>query len=141
MSRNQFKKINTIYGRLLPKNIAQLKPWYLVHVELIGPYSKSIRKHQPVGAIIKDNFSLTCMTKIDPTTGWFEIVKIPTYNLDEVTGGNYEYIYKTSARVSQFFNSTCLSIFPHPQKVVFDNRSEFKRDFTPLLNDSICPDD
>ena len=25
-----------------PKNIAELKPWDLVHVDLIGPYSKSI---------------------------------------------------------------------------------------------------
>ena len=27
-----FKKINTIYGHLPPKNNAELKPWDLVHV-------------------------------------------------------------------------------------------------------------
>ena len=31
---------------------------------------------------------------IDPATGWFNIVEMPTYDLDEVTGGNYEYIDK-----------------------------------------------
>ena len=75
------------------------------------------------------------MTTIDPVTGWFETVKIPTYNLYEVTGHNDECIEKSSTRVSQLFNNTCLSIYPHPQKVVFDNISEFKQDFTPLLKD------
>ena len=57
-------------------------------MDLIGPYSKSIRQQQTVRAIIKNNFSLTCMTMIDPAMGWFEIVKVPTYDLDEVSGGN-----------------------------------------------------
>ena len=34
------------------------------------------------------------MMMIDPTTGWFEIVEIPKFGLDEVTGGNDEYIDK-----------------------------------------------
>ena len=33
------------------------------------------------------------------------------------------------------FNNKWLCIYPHPRKVVFDNGSEFKRDFTPLLKD------
>ena len=93
MSRKQFKKRKTVYGCLSPKNIAELKPWELVHVDLIGP-SNSIRQHQPGGAIIKDNVSLACMITIDPATDWFEIFKIPTYNLDEVTGVNDEYMDK-----------------------------------------------
>ena len=75
------------------------------------------------------------MTMINPTTGWFEIFEIPTYNRDDVTGGNDEYIDKSSARVSQLFNNTWLSRYLFPRKVVFDNRSEFKRDFNPLLKD------
>ena len=39
----QVKKRNTIYRHLPPKKIEELKPWYLVHVDLIGPYSKSKR--------------------------------------------------------------------------------------------------
>ena len=72
--------------------------------------------------------SLTCMAMIDPVTGWFEILKIMTFDLDEVTAGNDEYIYKSSARVNQLFNNTWLCRYLHPHKVVFDNVSEFKRD-------------
>ena len=63
-----------------------------MHVDLIGPYSKSIRQHNPGGAIIQNDDSLTCMTMVDPVTGWFEVVKILTFDLDEVTAGNDEYI-------------------------------------------------
>ena len=41
---------------------------------------------------------------IDPDIGWFEIVEIPAFDLDEVTSGNDEYIDKSSDRVSQLFN-------------------------------------
>ena len=71
----------------------------MVYVDLMGPYSKSIIQQHPGGAIIKSNFSLTCMTIIDPETGWFEVIKVPTFDLDEVTGGNYEYIDKSYSRV------------------------------------------
>ena len=73
------------------------------------------------------------MTMIKPATGWFKIVEIPTYKLDEVMGGNDENTDKSSARVSQLFNNTCLSRYPCPRKVMFENGSEFKRDFTLLL--------
>ena len=33
------------------------------------------------------------------------------------------------------FNNTGLCRYPRPRKVVFDNGSEFKRDFTPFLKD------
>ena len=79
--------------------------------------------------------SLTCMTMIDPVTGWFEIVKILTFDLDEVTAGNDEYIDKSSDRVSQLFNKTWLCRYPRPRKVVFDNGSEFKQYFTTLQKD------
>ena len=46
------------------------------------------------------------MKMIGPATGWFEIVKVTMYDLDEVKGGNDEYIYKSSARVNQLFNNT-----------------------------------
>ena len=100
------QKRNNFYGCLTFKKIEEVKRWDMVHVELIGPSSKSIREHHPDGAIIKNNVSLTCMTMIDPTTGWFEIVKVLMYDLNEVTGGNDEYIDKFSARVRQLFNTT-----------------------------------
>ena len=47
--------------------------------------------------------------------------------------GNDEYIDKSYSRVIQLFNSTWLLRYPRTRKVVFDNGSEFKRDFTTLL--------
>ena len=86
----QFKNRKTIYGNLPPKNIAELKPLYLVHVDLMGTYSKSIIQHHPGVSIIQNKYSLTCMTMIDPATGWFKIVKIPMFDFGEVTAVNYE---------------------------------------------------
>ena len=72
------------------------------------------------------NSSLTCMEIIDPAIGWFGIVEIPMFDLEEVTIGNDEYIDKSSSRVSHLFNNTCLCRYPRPLKVVFENGSEFK---------------
>ena len=98
----------------------------LVHVDLIGPYSKSIIQHQTGSTFICNNASLTCMKMIDPDTGWFEIVKIQTFDLDKVAKGNDEYIDKSSDRVSHQFNNIFLCRYPCPRKVVFDKGSEFK---------------
>ena len=73
------------------------------------------------------------MTMINPTTGWFELVKVPMYDLNELIGSNYEYIDKSYARVRHLFNNIWLSIYPHPRKVVFDNGYEFKQYFTPMI--------
>ena len=75
------------------------------------------------------------MKIIRPAKGWFKIDKVTTYDLNEVTLGNDYYIYKSYARVIQLFNNTCLSIYPGPHKVVFDNGSDIKKYFTPLLKD------
>ena len=79
--------------------------------------------------------SLTCMTMIDPATGWFDIFEIQKFDLDEVMAGNDEYIEKSSVRISQLFYNTWLCRYLHTLKVLFDNGSEFKRDFNPLLKD------
>ena len=68
----QFKHKKTIYGKLPTNIVASLKPWILVHINLIGPYSKSIIQQQPYIAIIQKYMSLACMTMIDPATGWFK---------------------------------------------------------------------
>ena len=77
-----------------PKTISELKLWDMVHVDLIGPYSKSIIQQQPGGILIRNNASLTHMTTIDPVTGCFGIVKISTFDLKEVTLCNDKYIDK-----------------------------------------------
>ena len=75
------------------------------------------------------------MAMIDPAMGWSENVNIPTYNLDEVIGGNDEYKDKSSSRLRHLFNNKWLSRYLHPQKVVFDGGYEFKRDLTSLLKE------
>ena len=55
----QFKNENILYGRLPPKNIAELKPWDAVYVNLLVSYSKSASQQQPDGTIINNNFRLT----------------------------------------------------------------------------------
>ena len=103
----QFKNRKTFYECIPPKNITEIKPRDKVYVDLVGPYSNYIRHQQLGSAIIKNNVSFTRMMIIDPATGWFEIVEVPMYDLNEVTGGNDEY---------------------------FENGSEFKQYFMTLLN-------
>ena len=65
------------YGHLLTKIVGDLQLWHTVHVDLIGPYSLSAKKQLPDGKIVDHEFSLTCMTFLDPATSWFEIVEVP----------------------------------------------------------------
>ena len=84
----QIKYIKTLYGHLPPKNIAELKLWDMVHVDLIGPYKNSILQQQWGGTAILKNDSLTFMMMIEPAAVWFEIIKIPMFDLEEVSMGN-----------------------------------------------------
>ena len=129
------------YGKLPARSVGELIPWQTVHTDLIGPYSITAKQFQTDGTIVEKELSLTCMTMIDPVTGWFEIVEIPSYIVVDIKNKNLqESIDKSSARVSRLFDQTWLSRYPRPNKVVFDNGSEFKKDFVPLLKDwSIKP--
>jgi hypothetical protein len=61
---------------LLPsKDIGELKPWHTVHVDLIGPYTVTAKHQQRAKKIVSTDLKLTCMTFVDPATGWFEIEK------------------------------------------------------------------
>ena len=122
----KFKKRRSRYGNLPPKNIAKLKLWHMVHIDLIGPYTKNVKQHQPDNIIKDIDLQLCYMTFIDPATGWFEITEVPYYDTEEVRLGNNTYISKTSVIISQLFNNTRLSRYPKSQRVVFDNGSEFK---------------
>jgi hypothetical protein len=75
------------------------------------------------------------MTFLDPATGWFEIAEVPYFDMKDIKQGNKQVIDKTSARISQIFNDTWLSRYPRMEEVIFDNGSEFKKDFVPLLKD------
>jgi len=94
-----------------------------------------VNQEQP-GQVIKEvELQLTCMTFLDPATGWFEIAEVPYFDIDNVKNKNKTAIDKSSARISQIFNDVWLSRYPRPKKVIFDNGSEFKKDFVPLLQD------
>jgi hypothetical protein len=58
--------------------------------------------------------SLLALTMIDPTTGWFEIVKATN---------------KSATSIQDLFHNTWLARYPRPQFIVFDNGSmgKFKR--------------
>ena len=62
------------------------------------------------GDNIKSDDSLNWITIIEPTMSWFKIVKVPTFDLYEVTFVNDEYIDNSSNRVSQLFNNTWIFI-------------------------------
>ena len=101
----------------------QLKPWDTVHIDLIGPYAVTVNQYQPGHKKPKQvDLELIAMTFIDPSTGWFEVAEVPS-------------IDRSSARISNLFNDVWLSRYPRPKKVIFDNGSEFKKDFLPLLKD------
>ena len=56
-----------------------------MNVDLICPYSKPIIQQHPVGATMKNDVSITCMTVVNPCAGWFDIVKVTMFELNEVT--------------------------------------------------------
>ena len=84
--------INNLCGRLPPKIILKLKPWDLLHIDLIDLYINAIRQHHPVGSIINNYFSINYMKIVSPDMGWFEIFKFLTFNLDYLMIRNDEYI-------------------------------------------------
>ena len=104
------------------KEAEALKPWRTVCVDLIGTYTIRAKVRQLDNSIKDIELKLLCMTFIDPATGWFEIAEVPIVD-------------QSSARISNLFDEVWLSRYPRPRKVIFDNGSEFKKDFIPLLKD------
>ena len=98
-----------------------------MHANLIGMYVDTIRQHQIGAAIIPNKLSLDCITMINPTTGWFKIVQLPCFDLEEITAKNNEYTDKLYSRVIQMFNQVWLPRYPCPREFMFDNIYEFKR--------------
>ena len=105
------KKTKVKYGHLPPK-IAEGIPWQVLCVDLIGPYTVTIEKNV--------ERTLHAMTFIDPATGWVEIVEIND---------------KTSAHMSVLLDRVWLSRYPRPYKIIFDNGTEFKKDFKYIFKD------
>ena len=86
----KFKSRKRKYGHVPPKNVGTLIPWDTVHVDLIGPYSLTTKQYQPDGSVQSKTLQLTCMTMLDPVTGWFEIAEIPSYIVDDIKNNDKE---------------------------------------------------
>ena len=97
-------------GHLPPKE-AEVIPWETVCIDLIGPYKIGKGKNEA---------TLHCLTMIDPATGWFEIIEIPSKSSDEI---------------ANIFEMTWLNKYPWPAQVVMDRGREFMGDVIALLKD------
>lgn len=111
------KKQHTKYGLLPPKN-PEVIPWHTVCVDLIGPYK--IGKPGKDGKPGRYEIKLMALTMIDPATGWFDIVEIPSKSADVVANA---------------FEQTWLTSYPRPTECVLDRGREFMAEFTKLLKD------
>ena len=75
----------------------------------LGAYNvDTIRQHQTGAAIIPNKLSLTYITIINTTKGWFKIVQVPCFDTEYITAKNNEYTDKSSSRVIQMFNQVWL---------------------------------
>ena len=95
------KRKNKKYGHLPPK-VAESKPWDVLCVDLIGPYT--IRRKG------EELIQCKCVTMIDPATGWFEI---------------HQYDDKKSITVANIVEQEWFSRYPWPTQITFDRGSEF----------------
>ena len=78
-----------------------------------------------------------CLTIIDPATGWFEMVELPTIlRIEKKLGKVTEKIVidKSPAEVARLFNRQWLSRYPRAKYITYDNGSEFKLHFESLCN-------
>jgi Integrase zinc binding domain len=102
------KKNSKNYAEIPPKKDPELIPWHTLCVDLIGPYPFGVRdKKRNIDTLTE----LWCLTMIDPATGWFEIVEIPTKRADFI------------ANLLEFH---WLTRYPWPTKIRMDRCGEFK---------------
>ena len=103
------KKQTRKYGHLPPKE-AEVIPWDILCVDLVGPYT--IHRKD------KEDLILHCVTMIDPATGWFEIKEIPNKRADTI---------------ANLVEQTWLVRYPWPQKIIYDRGSEFLAEFATMV--------
>ena len=99
------KTTNHKYGKLPPKQV-ETNPWYILCVDLIGPYTIPQKG--------KDPLKLWCLTMINHSTGWFEMAQIPN---------------KTAAEISDISKKTWFTRYPLSHRIVYDRGTEFKAEF------------
>jgi len=106
------KKQRKKYGHLPPKE-AEAIPWDKLCVDTIGPY-KIRRKGKPT-------ITCTCVTMIDPATGWFELQQTPNLRSDTV---------------SNIVEQEWLCRYPWPTQITYDRHGSFVgTEFQDMLDD------
>ena len=104
------KRTNIKYGHL-PEKVAESKPWDILCVDMIGPYT--FQRHG------KKALTLWCVTMIDPATGWFEMKQVKD---------------KVAITVASTVEQTWLTRYPWPTQVIFDKGKEFLGDFANMVS-------
>ena len=106
------KRSTRKYGHLPPKE-AEAKPWEIVCVDLIGPYT--MRRVDG-----KNVLTLWALTIIDPATGWFEMKTIKE---------------KSAIEIANLLEIVWLSRYPWPIKIIYDQGTEFMAEFAAMITD------
>jgi hypothetical protein len=104
----------------LPPKLVITTPWKALCVDLIGPYTLKGKDGSSI--------DFKCLTMINPTTSWFEIVKLPTVaqettvpptgkgkkvTFDTNTKVAEPYFDKSSAQISNLVYNTWFSRYPN----------------------------
>jgi hypothetical protein len=93
-------------GKLKSKD-PEMVPWETVCIDLISPYPIGKIKKDKNGKVISDTLTtLHAMTMIDPTTRWFEIIKMPNKRADYI---------------ANLFEQVWLARYPWLAKVIMDH--------------------
>jgi hypothetical protein len=113
------KRHSQKYGHLPPKLVI-MAPWRGLCVDLKGPYTLKGKDSSSI--------DFMCLTMINPTTSWFEIVELPTDALETTVppaGKSKKVIFaentkeaeitfdKRSAQISSLVYNTWFSSYPH----------------------------
>ena len=99
------KRYHTKYGHL-PKKEAEVEPWEILCVDLIGPYKIKCKNNK--------DLQLWCVTMIDPATSWIEIRAIKN---------------KEAIEIAEHVEEAWFTSYPWPTKLNFDRGTEFMGEF------------
>jgi hypothetical protein len=127
------KRHSQKYGHLPPKLVITT-PWKELCVDLIGLYTLKGKNGS--------NIDFMCLTMINPTTSWFEMVELPVppagkgkkVIFDKNTKVAEPYFDKSSAQISNLVYKTWFSRYPHCQYIIYNNGREFKLHFQSLCD-------
>ena len=106
------KRSNQKYG-IIPIKEAEANPWEKLCIDMIGPYT--IKQGTGENA---NKITIHCVTMIDPATGWFEMVDTTA---------------KDAATIADIVETTWLTRYPIPQKIISDRGTKFLGEFAQMM--------